>query len=250
MSETIITTGRAQLYRKIAAVTAAVRRIPKNGTNQFHHYSYALESDITDGLRDLLAEHGLAFLPPTVLEWERGEPDAKNSCLTRVRYRFGLADCDTGEVVESEWWAEAQDNADKAFNKAATSASKYWLMKTFLIATGDDPDDGGQPQTRPAAPTTRGETASRQQKPESRTTGSFDPALGAAAVDNSPPATSALAAAIGPKAPSIDDLVTAMREADTLAELGRLALQMPKSSTTEQLKIGREVYAARRAELL
>lgn len=134
------TKTRAALYKKIAAVTAAVQRIPKNGENKFHGYKYALESDITDGLRELLNEHGLAFLPPIVLEWERTATQSKAGDLTRVKYQFGLADCETGETFESIWISEAQDNADKAFNKAATAAAKYWLMKTFLIATGDDPD--------------------------------------------------------------------------------------------------------------
>lgn len=159
--------NRATLYAKIAAVTAAVKRIPKNGVNSFYHYPYALESDITDGLREIMAEHHLASLPPSVLAWERGDPDAKGNSLTRVQYRFGLADCETGETVEAIWWGEAQDNADKAFSKAATNALKYFLMKTFLIATGDDPDESGEPA--PPQPQRRA-----PQQPAQRTTPATD----------------------------------------------------------------------------
>lgn len=184
---------RAGLYRKIAAVTAAVERIPKHGRNQHFGYDYALESDITDGLRGLLAEHGVACLPPTVLHWERGEPDARNNSLTRVQYRFGLADCETGETVESLWWGEAQDNADKAFNKAATSAAKYWLLKTFLIATGDDPDDGPSEERKPAPRQAPRQAASTNLPPAPAPTGAREPRQQAPA--NAPTASRAPTAA-------------------------------------------------------
>lgn len=142
---------RATLYRKIAAVTAAVSRIPKNGENAFHHYRYATESDITDGLRELLKDNGLAFLPPSVVSWERDETadNPKQGPRTRVQVQFGIACCDTGEVFTSMLWGEGQDTSDKGFYKAYTGAVKYFLMKTFLIATGDDPERDDQPAQRP-----------------------------------------------------------------------------------------------------
>lgn len=134
---------RATLYRKIAAVTAAVSRIPKNGENTFHRYKYATESDITDGLRALLAENGLAFLPPSVIEWQRDETidNPKVGARTRVHVQFAIGCTDTGELFTSSLWGEGADTGDKGFYKAYTGAVKYFLMKTFLIATGDDPDD-------------------------------------------------------------------------------------------------------------
>lgn len=151
--------ARASLYRKIAAVTAAVSRIPKNGENTYHHYRYVTESDITDGLRDVLKEHGLAFLPPSVISWERDEviENPKLGPRTRVQVQFAVACCDTGEVFTSIIWGEGQDTSDKGFYKAYTGAVKYFLMKTFLIATGDDPeqDDGRQQEQRRPAPLPR-----------------------------------------------------------------------------------------------
>lgn len=143
---------RATLYRKIAAVTAAIRRIPKNGKNTFHNYKYATESDLTDGIRDLLEEHGLAFLPPTVLSHERIPLESKSGPLTRVQMQFTLACCDTGEIITSVLWADGQDQADKGFYKAYTGGVKYFLMKTFLVSTGDDPeqDHRQQEERRPA----------------------------------------------------------------------------------------------------
>ena len=162
---------RASLYAKIARVTAAVKRIPKNGFNKFFHYAYVMEGDVTEGLRDLLQEHGLAFLPPSVLSWERfdGQPKRngeRGDDVLRVQYRFVIADTETGETHESLWWSEAQDSGDKALNKAATAAVKYWLMKTFLIASEDDPDSSpeaeGPAEKAPArAPAPRPRPSSR-----------------------------------------------------------------------------------------
>jgi len=165
---------RATLYRKIAAVTAAVSRIPKNGENAYHHYRYATESDITDGLRELLKDNGLAFLPPSVISWERDEviDNPKQGPRTRVQVQFAIACCDTGEVFTAILWGEGQDTSDKGFYKAYTGAVKYFLMKTFLIATGDDTErDDRQPEQRPAqrqapprpaAPTPNGKPNARE----------------------------------------------------------------------------------------
>lgn len=141
--------ARATLYRKISKVTAAVGRIAKNGRNEFHKYNYATESDITDGLRALLEEHGLAFLPPSVIAWERDATDtAKGGPRTRVQMEFAIACCDTGELYTAMVWGEGQDSGDKGFYKAYTGAVKYFLMKTFLIATGDDPEHDTRPPAR------------------------------------------------------------------------------------------------------
>lgn len=136
------------IWKKLASVMSKVDRIPKNGFNSFHKYNYATEADITEAVRGILATEGIAFLP-SVIEWERGEADGKGNCLTRVAVRFTLADTETGHTVESVFWGEGQDNMDKGFYKAYTGAVKYFLLKTLLIPTGDDPEDDGGKQSAP-----------------------------------------------------------------------------------------------------
>lgn len=110
-----------------------VNRVPKNGYNSFHKYNYATESDLTESIRPILIEAGLAFFT-TVLEQNReGE-------FTKVKMEFTLVDIDTGETLKSTYWGEGQDKGDKGLYKAYTGATKYFLMKTFLIPTGDDPE--------------------------------------------------------------------------------------------------------------
>lgn len=180
---------RATLYKKIAAVTAAVSRIPKNGENTFHRYRYATESDITDGLRALLHDNGLAFLPPSVIAWERDETidNPKLGPRTRVLVQFAIGCTETGEVFTAQLWGEGQDTSDKGFYKAYTGAVKYFLMKTFLIATGDDPEqDSRQPEPpRPArAPAERaagnGHAPRNPTEAEQRFFGRYSEAIGGA----------------------------------------------------------------------
>jgi hypothetical protein len=126
-------TQPTNIYSKIGKVMSQVSRVPKNGYNSFHKYNYATETDLTESIRPILLEAGLAFFS-SVLEQERqGE-------FTKTKMEFTLADIETGEVLKSIYWGEGQDKGDKGLYKAYTGATKYFLMKTFLIPTGDDPE--------------------------------------------------------------------------------------------------------------
>ena len=133
----------ASVYTKIAEVMDKVERIQKNGWNDFHKYKFATESDITDSVRPMLAQAGLAFFS-NVLEQER------TGDTTKVKMAFTLADIDTAEKLEFTFWGEGQDKGDKGLYKAYTGATKYFLKSIFLIATGDDPEYEKAPAPTPA----------------------------------------------------------------------------------------------------
>jgi len=62
---------------------------------------------------------------------------------TITDFEFTFADGESGATRTCSWRAEAQDTQDKGISKSATSAVKYFLLKTFLISTGDEPDPDG-----------------------------------------------------------------------------------------------------------
>lgn len=126
-------TESKSIYSKISKVMSQVNRVPKNGFNKFHKYAYATESDLTESIRPILIEAGLAFFSTVLEQTREGE-------FTKVKMEFTLADLDTGETLKSTYWGEGQDKGDKGLYKAYTGATKYFLMKTFLIPTGDDPE--------------------------------------------------------------------------------------------------------------
>ncbi|MGF9893337.1 ERF family protein [Priestia megaterium] len=133
------------IYAKMLEVMSKVERVKKNGYNSFHKYEYVTESDLTEAIRPILVECGLAFFS-TMLDQEReGE-------FTKVKMEFSLIDVDSGESLKSIYYSEGTDKTDKGIPKAVTSCVKYFLMKTFLIPTGDDPEGDTSVDERASKP--------------------------------------------------------------------------------------------------
>jgi len=55
-----------------------------------------------------------------------------------------FVDTESGESFSCIFYGDGSDSNDKAIYKAITGAQKYALMKTFLVATGDDPEQDRQ----------------------------------------------------------------------------------------------------------
>jgi hypothetical protein len=131
------------LYKKLAEVLAEVGRIPKNGRNEHFKYDYVLEADLVDHIRPMLAKRNMVVLPSV-------EDAAQNGNIFTAKVRFRFIDGDTGEFEDMYIVGAGQDSGDKGYYKAYTGAVKYCLMKTFLVATGDDPerDDDDAPRRK------------------------------------------------------------------------------------------------------
>lgn len=137
--------GRASLFSKMAKVMSLVNRVPKNGTNSFHKYKYATTDDVADIIREAMAEANLAlFVEMGEPKQEAIEDDSsgktKRMIRTTIQFFFTFACGDSGATRTSPWTGQVDDNSDKAINKCATSAEKYFLMKTFIVSAGDEPD--------------------------------------------------------------------------------------------------------------
>lgn len=136
------TPAAVNLYAKLAAVLGEVGYIQKKGVNSFHKYKYVTEQDLVEAVRAKLAERNVVLIPSVVGIDERPVKTAKgaDSCVTTVRVAFTFCDGDTGQTHTAEWAGAGDDPADKGIYKAYTGAMKYFLMKCFLIPTGDDPE--------------------------------------------------------------------------------------------------------------
>jgi hypothetical protein len=153
--------GKATLYAKLARVMGKVQRIEKNGHNSFHNYDYATATDIYEGVRAALAEENVAFLPDMVKAEHEG-------IHTRLEFDFYFVCGDTGAVKVCRWVSEADDKGDKGINKAVTFAVKYFLIATFLIATGDvaeDPDNAAPVEDKKAQPKKQERRLDTSEKP-------------------------------------------------------------------------------------
>lgn len=154
---TQIEVPKRSLVRKMAEVMGEVDRVRKNGRNAFHNYDYATEADIVEAVREGLSKRAVMMLPSiTKTEWTqvtRAKGGTERLCTLTVRFTFH--DGDSGEEMAIEVLGEGQDAGDKATYKAFTGATKYALLKTFLIPTGDDPeadDDEPRHKSKPHVP--------------------------------------------------------------------------------------------------
>lgn len=126
----------AQLARKMANIMGQLKRLRQGGQNQ-QGWTFTSIDDITDAIRALMAEHGIALFSKMLKATQ--VKDGKTTLAT-VDMEFELVCADTGAAKIMSWTGSAEDYSDKAINKAAVYAEKFWLKSTFLVSTGKDPD--------------------------------------------------------------------------------------------------------------
>lgn len=152
------------LAKKLAAVMMAVDKVAKRGRNDFHKYDYATESDIVFAVREKLAEQHVVLVP-AVTKFHREAVGEKGFVLTHLEMEFTFIDGESGEQISRAWLGAGADKEDKGVYKAMTGAEKYFLLKTFLIPTGDDPEASegdGQPTRNKQAKRDAGRTTPQQ----------------------------------------------------------------------------------------
>lgn len=129
------------LVRKLAEVMGEIERVPKSGHNSFHNYDFATEADIVAAVRTGMAKRHLMLIPSVQhKEFQAIATKNGNDRLCTLTVRFTIVDGDSGESEFFDVIGEGQDRGDKATYKAMTGATKYALLKLFLIPTGDDPE--------------------------------------------------------------------------------------------------------------
>lgn len=144
-------TPQAQLYAAMARASSKIGSVSKSGRNDFHRYDYATEADIVREVRATLAEEGICWLPSVISATTEELPGSKRGeRVTTVEIE--IAWCHSGGGVHlTRWRGQGADASDKGYYKAYTGAIKYALLKTFLIPTGDDPEQD-EPRRAPAPP--------------------------------------------------------------------------------------------------
>lgn len=139
-----------KLVVKLSEIMTEVQRIAKRGHNDFHKYDYATESDITAAIREHLAQRKIMILP-RVVKWTQHEKTSAKGEISYLVYTemvFAITDGETGEVLECPWLGCGEDKGDKSVYKSLTGALKYFLLKLFMIPTGDDPERDRKKKSR------------------------------------------------------------------------------------------------------
>lgn len=141
--EILDTQSKAPLFAKMARVMGKMDRLKKTGYNQQQKYQFATDADVADLVRQAMVEEGLAFFA-SMTSYEQSEHITSNNAkMTRTVASFLFTFCctETGATESRTWSSESLDSGDKGMNKAATAAEKFFLLKTFIISTGDKADE-------------------------------------------------------------------------------------------------------------
>jgi hypothetical protein len=128
------------LREKFAEVRRRLGYVQKRGHNERHNYSYVTAADLAGAVGDILAELGVVVIPQ--LQSISTEPPRSSSeRIARIVMNYRFVDARSGEELTVRVAGEGADAGDKAPYKAMTGALKYALLQSFLLATGDDPED-------------------------------------------------------------------------------------------------------------
>ncbi len=130
------------LRQKLAEVRRRIGYVQKRGHNERFNYSYVTAADIAGSVGDILAELGVVVIPRLEdISYESAVGRGEATRMARVVMAYTFADVDSGEEIIAKVAGQGLDPGDKAPYKAMTGALKYALLQSFLLATGDDPED-------------------------------------------------------------------------------------------------------------
>ena len=79
-------------------------------------------------------------------------PGGQNSNVLYIKTHYWFICKDSGEMIDGTYHGAGEDKGDKAIYKAITGALKYILTTSFLIPTGDDPENETKSSVKKAPP--------------------------------------------------------------------------------------------------
>lgn len=131
------------VYQKLFAIMQDLKGIEKTGFNQNQKYKFVSSEYLLSVVREHFIAHGLVFVPSMLTSHMQ---DAEKGRVTTVEMNFRVVDTETGDYIDCPWMGHGWDTTDKGIYKAATGATKYFLMKLLMLGEpGDDAEfDGGQ----------------------------------------------------------------------------------------------------------
>ena len=178
------------IYEKLIEVRKAVPYLQKEAKG--HQYNYVSSSQVLSAVRQRMDEVGLMLIPTITNTKVSAENDGKRTTyFTELWIDFTWVNAEKpDETVKSSWYGQGIDIAgERGVGKALTYAEKYYLLKTFNIATDTDDPDSFQDKQE----STNGRRESRKPAPAEK-----PPARQSATGDDSKPNWTAFWMAVRP----------------------------------------------------
>ena len=136
------------VYKKLHQVQAATRSLAANADGQTGgaKYAYVSGAKLLSVIRPMMDKLGLILTQevlgitndPITYSTRNGE---KTEMFTTTHIRFTWIDVEDGSTLVNEFYANGMNSWDKGLGSALTYAERYYLMKTFHIATDEDDID-------------------------------------------------------------------------------------------------------------
>ncbi len=122
------------IYQRINLVMQEVDYIQRGEKKVAGQFRYVSHDQVSSTLHGPMTKHGIACIPSVV---EMRQDGNRTEIMLEVTFINIDNPSDMFSVV---YWGYGVDSSDKGIGKAISYAFKYALLKTFVLETGDDPD--------------------------------------------------------------------------------------------------------------
>lgn len=130
-----------EIIKAKIAIMGEVGEIGKSGYNSFHKYNYSTDYDVLSAVAPLMAKHGLMLDMWPVNAYQDGHGNMTVTFMMQWQHESGvMADPIPWRGLSNDK-DKTQKQGDKWFNKAATSAEKYFLIKQLHLRVTLDPKE-------------------------------------------------------------------------------------------------------------
>ena len=136
------------VYKKLHQVQAATRSLAADAQGQTGaaKYNYVSGAKLLSVIRPVMDQIGLMLTQEVVgiennpIEYQTSK-GMKTEMFTSVHLRFTWIDTEDGSSLSNDFFANGMNAWDKGLGSALTYGERYYLMKTFHIATDEDDVD-------------------------------------------------------------------------------------------------------------
>ena len=142
------------LALKLAMILGEIGVRKPDGKNDHFKYPFYSDQQISGIFQPRFAAYGLIMVPEVldsqIIEGKTNK--GGTTYLTNLKVMFTIYDGYTGEKISGVGFGQGDDPGDKGSNKAMTGATKYYLMKLFLIGSESDAEADTSTDERTTAP--------------------------------------------------------------------------------------------------
>lgn len=200
-------------------------------------YTFAGERALIAAVRPFMVEFGIYMAVVEYRDIVRGDYTTRNGAVmnsTSVSGVVRFTHAPSGTFIDVASVGEGSDSGDKSANKAATGLYKYAIRQTFMIETGDDPDDfpsdkQSKPDRKPAA---GAETTPPPTQAENSAGGQPTTPPPASAADEKKPAGNGKKPAADPNGKPTPEMIARFNEIITAARAAGITVNVDPEKMT------------------